>query len=52
MVGVVDLTCEKGKQHKGDVSVLIPDDKGHLYSGGADGLIKVRTKKKIEIARY
>lgn len=43
MVAKIEKVTESGT-HTGDVTVLLPD-KSFIYSGGADGLIKVRIKK-------
>lgn len=43
-MGKVDKITDTGK-HNGDITTILVD-KGYIYTGGADGLIKVRNGRE------
>lgn len=45
MVGTIEKVSEQ--KHAGEVNTMV-FDKDHLYSGGNDGCINVRKKRKLE----
>lgn len=47
MSGKVDKKISESDKHQGDTTALVYNN-GILYSGGADGKIKVRFKKKFK----